>query len=195
MTCESTPTIAATATCEHGAATTSRAADRIDPSAGKLSSACERAATPTASSAPGSTSPGSDMRRLKPWTVEQVIQRLQELAIDGEAPSRQRYDAQRGDLPICRTLEKLGHSWGDLLAAAGLKRTGPGNKPGSGKGFRVVDTPAETEAFIRNAFATAEPPRPSSWPMFGIHTKTETFRGRLPDGRDVQVTRQYYSLR
>lgn len=150
---------------------------------------------PTASSAPGNTSPGSDMRRLKPWTVEQVIERLQELAIDGEAPSRQRYDAQRGDLPICRTLEKLGHSWADLVAAAGLRRTGPGNKPGSGKGFRVVDTPAETEAFIRNAFATAEPPRPSSWPLFGIPTKTETFRGRLPNGKAVQVTRQYYSLR
>src|SRR5690606_13288743 len=55
--------------------------------------------------------------------------------------------------------------------------------------------PEETEAYIRNAFATAEPPRPSTWPLFGIPTRTENFRGRLPDGTVVQVTRQYYCLR
>lgn len=41
---------------------------------------------------------------------------------------------------------------------------------------------------------SAEPPRPTTWPLFGIPTKTEVKFGQLPDGTPVWVTRQYYSL-
>ena len=133
--------------------------------------------------------------------MEQVIRRLQELVdAEGYAPSKDRWDEQRGDtLPSALTIVKHGYLWADLVERAGLKRSPPGNRPGSKPPGRVhfqeKPVPEETEAFIRNAFATAEPPRPSTWPLSGIPTRTQTFRGRLPDGTEVQVTRQYYSLR
>ena len=134
-------------------------------------------------------------RRIK-WTWEQVYQQMRELADDGAAPSKERWDQQRGPkMPSSYMIVNTGRTWAQVVEAAGLKRAAPGSKLGSKKGFKAQPVPAETEAFIQHAFETAEPPRPTRWPIFGIPTRTQTFRGRLPDGTPVQVTRQYYSLR
>lgn len=122
---------------------------------------------------------------------------MRELADDnGFAPSKDRWDQQRGPgMPTSYMIVTTGRTWAQVVEAAGLVRAASGNKLGSRKGFAERPVPEETEAYIRNAFATAEPPQPKTWPLFGIPTRTENFRGRLPDGTVVQVTRQYYSLR
>ena len=93
-------------------------------------------------------------------------------------------------MPTSYMIVTTGRTWAQVVEAAGLVRAASGNKLGSRKGFAERPVPEETEAYIRNAFATAEPPQPKTWPLFGIPTRTENFRGRLPDGTVVQVTRQ-----
>lgn len=120
---------------------------------------------------------------------------MHELAQDGAAPSKERWDQQRGPkMPSSYMICNTGRSWAQVVEAAGLLRAAAGNKLGSRKGFREKAVPADVEAYVQHAFETSEPPRPKTWPLFGKPTKTETFRGRLPDGTPVQVTRQYYSL-
>ena len=198
MTCESTPTTAATEPCAPDAATTSRAAGPIDRSTEGPSSTCEREPTPTVWSAPGNISPDSGTPRYRgKWTLQQVIRRLRELAIEGEAPSKDRWDQQRGPkMPSAYTIVAAGHPWAELVGQAGLRRSAAGNKVGSKKGFVERPVPEETEAFIRHAFETSEPPRPKTWPLFAVGlTRREEFVGRRPDGQYVRCVREYYSLR
>lgn len=53
--------------------------------------------------------------------IPQVVARLQELAVNGEMPSRTAYDAQRGSLPASSTLFKAGHRWPELADMAHLR--------------------------------------------------------------------------
>ena len=128
------------------------------------------------------------------YTLDAVIARLRELAEHGHAPGMRRWNVERGPgLPSHDTLARHGHDWLKLCELAGLEPARPGGAPGiriaSRAAFEAVD------AEVRHRFATAEPPRPASWPLFGIPTKTEVKFGQLPDGTPVRVTRQYYSLR
>ena len=132
------------------------------------------------------------------YTLDQVIARIRELATNGVAPGFRTYNAQRGPgLPAHATLADHGYSWTQLVELAGLepaKRGGPpGNRNGTGAQRSARFATLDTE--VRQMFATAEPPRPATWPLFGIPTRTEIRFGQLPDGTPVRVTRQYFSLR
>lgn len=123
---------------------------------------------------------------------------MRELADDnGFAPSKDRWDQQRGPgMPTSYMIVNTGRTWAQAVEAAGLVRAASGNKLGSRKGFAERPVPEETEAYIRNAFATAEPPRPSTWPLFAVGlTRREEFTARRRDGAVVHVVREYYSLR
>jgi hypothetical protein len=122
---------------------------------------------------------------------------MRELADENAAPSKERWDQQRGPgMPTSYMIVNSGRTWAQVVEAAGLVRAAAGNKVGSKKGFTERPVPAETEAYIRNAFATAEPPRPKTWPLLAVGlTRREEFVVRRPDGRDVRVVREYYSLR
>ena len=127
------------------------------------------------------------------YTIDAVIARLRELAQNGHAPGVRAWNRQRGpDLPIYETLSAHGHNWLDLCELAGLepaKRGGPPGSPGRIVSFEAAD------AEVRHRLATAEPPRPAEWPLFGIPTKTETFVVAITDDTAVRCTRQYFSLR
>ena len=127
------------------------------------------------------------------YTIDDVLARMRELAQNGHAPGVRAWNRQRGpDLPIYETLSAHGHNWLDLCELAGLepaKRGGPPGSPGRIVSFEAAD------AEVRHRLATAEPPQPNSWPLFGIPTRQEVKIGQLPDGTPVRVTRQYYSLR
>ena len=127
------------------------------------------------------------------YTIDDVIARLRELAQNGHAPGVRAWNRQRGpDLPIYETLSAHGHDWHHLCELAGLEPAKRGGPPGS----RGPTVPfEEVDAEVRHRLATAEPPRPASWPLFGIPTRQEVKIGQLPDGTPVRVTRQYYSLR
>ena len=132
------------------------------------------------------------------YTLDQVIARIQELAVDGYAPGIRTYDRQRGPgLPGYPTLVYHGYSWPQLVELAGLepaKRGGPlGNRNATGAQRSARFATLDTE--VRQMFATAEPPRPDAWPMQGIPTREEIRTGWLPDGTFVRVYRYYYSLR
>ena len=130
---------------------------------------------------------------LLAYTLDQVIARIQELAVDGYAPGIRTYDRQRGPgLPGYPTLVYHGYSWPELVELAGLEPAKRGGPPGS-RPNRINFEAADAE--VRHRLATAEPPRPATWPLFGIPTRTEVCIGQLPDGTPVRVTRQYYSLR
>ena len=127
------------------------------------------------------------------YTLDQVIARIQELATNGVAPGFRTYNAQRGPgLPAHATLAEHGYNWMQLIELAGLEPAKRGGPPGS-RPNRINFEAADAE--VRHRLATAEPPRPATWPLFGIPTKTEIRFGQLPDGTPVRVTRQYYSLR
>lgn len=53
--------------------------------------------------------------------VPQIVARLQELAVNGEMPSRTAYDAQRGSLPASSTLFKANYKWPELADMAHLR--------------------------------------------------------------------------
>ena len=130
---------------------------------------------------------------LLAYTLDQVVARIQELAVDGVAPGFRTYNAQRGPgLPAHATLADHGYSWMQLIELAGLEPAKRGGQPGS-RQYRINFEAADAE--VRHRLATAEPPRPATWPLFGIPTRTEVCIGQLPDGTPVRVTRQYYSLR
>ena len=135
---------------------------------------------------------------LLAYTLAQVIARIQELAVDGYAPGFRTYNAQRGPgLPAHATLADHGYSWMQLIELAGLepaKRGGPpGNTNATGAQRSARFATLDTE--VRQMFATAEPPRPDTWPLQGIPTREEIRTGWLPDGTLVRVYRYYYSLR
>ena len=135
---------------------------------------------------------------LLTYTLDQVIARIQELAVDGYAPGIRTYDQQRGPgLPGYPTLVYHGYSWPQLVELAGLEPAKRGGQPGNtnATGAQRSARFATLDADVQQMFATAEPPRPATWPLFGIPTKTEIRFGQLPDGTPVRVTRQYYSLR
>ena len=135
---------------------------------------------------------------LLAYTLAQVIARIQELAVDGYAPGFRTYNAQRGPgLPAHATLADHGYSWMQLIELAGLEPAKRGGPPGNtnATGAQRSARFATLDADVQQMFATAEPPRPATWPLFGIPTKTEIRFGQLPDGTPVRVTRQYYSLR
>ncbi len=128
---------------------------------------------------------------LLAYTLDQVIARIQELAVDGYAPGIRTYDQQRGPgLPGYPTLVYHGYSWPQLVELAGLEPAKRGGPPGS-RPNRINFEAADAE--VRHRLATAEPPRPATWPMAAIPTRTEVCIGQLPDGTPVRVTRQYYS--
>ena len=123
------------------------------------------------------------------YTLDQVIARIQELAVDGYAPGFRTYNAQRGPgLPAHATLADHGYSWMQLVKLAGLEPAKRGGQPGN-----TNATLAKRSA--RFAALDAEPPGPATWPMAAIPTRTEVCIGQLPDGTPVRVTRQYFSLR
>lgn len=130
---------------------------------------------------------------LLAYTLDQVVARIQELAVDGYAPGFRTYNAQRGPgLPTHATLADHGYSWMQLIELAGLEPAKRGGQPGSRQN-RINFEAADAE--VRHRLATAEPPRPATWPLFGIPTRQEVSTGRLPDGTLVRVYRYYYSLR
>lgn len=127
------------------------------------------------------------------YTLADVIARMREMAHNGTAPSVRTWNQERGPgLPASETLHYHGHSWLRLVELAGLEPAKKGGQPGS-RGRMVSFEAADAE--VRHRLATAEPPRPNSWPLFGIPTRTEVKIGQLPDGTPVRVTRQYFSLR
>lgn len=130
------------------------------------------------------------------YQIEDVIARLHELSRDGIAPSLRDYNRLRGPgLPSTATLGLHGHTWPQLVERAGLQFAKRGAQPGNRNAAAHSARFEAIDAEVRHRMATAEPPRPSSWPLFGIPTRTETRFGQLPDGTPVRVTRQYYSLR
>ena len=132
------------------------------------------------------------------YTLEQVIARIRELATNGVAPGFRTYNAQRGPgLPAHATLADHGYSWMQLIELAGLEPAKRGGPPGNtnATGAQRSARFAALDPEVRQLFATAQPPRPATWPLVGIPTLTEVCIGQLPDGTPVRVTRQYYSLR
>ena len=132
------------------------------------------------------------------YTLDAVIARLRELAEHGHAPGMRRWNVERGPgLPSHDTLARHGHNWLELCRLAGLEPAMPGGVQGDPRRLRSTSRAAfeAVDAEVRHRFATAEPPRPNTWPLMGIPTRQEIKTGRLPDGTLVRVYRYYYSLR
>lgn len=135
---------------------------------------------------------------MNTWTAADVIARLRELATDGRAPSVRTWNSERGpDLPRYEWIGRAGLDWAQLIEAAGLEPPQRGGQPGNTNATMAqrVERFANLDAHVRQMFATAEPPRPESWPLCGIPTREEIKTGYLPDGTLVRVYRYYYSLR
>lgn len=132
---------------------------------------------------------------IRTWTMHDVLVRIRELATDDVAPTTREYNSQRGPgLPGYETLKLDGHTWPELVELAGLDPAPRGSAAQIRRAHRVRAFDA-VDAHVRQLMATAEPPRPNTWPLFGIPTRTEVRIGQLPDGTPVRVIRQYYSLR
>jgi len=121
--------------------------------------------------------------------IEEVCAKLRELACDGYAPSQHVYNRHRGDLIATSSLLKRGHSWRSLAIEAGLR---PARRGLVGTQHTARDERLDIE--IQRMAAAAEPARPSTWPLFGIHTRT-VVRERQVNGALMRTTYEYYSLR
>ena len=129
------------------------------------------------------------------YVLDDVIACLRSLAVGRIAPSSRTYDEKRSPgLPNARLLWLHGHKYSHLVALAGLEPALRGNAARQRHAGRQVDF-ATVDAEVRQRMASAEPPRPATWPLFGIPTRTEQYIGTRRDGARVRVTRQYFSLR
>lgn len=122
----------------------------------------------------------------------QAVRRLQALATDGVAPTRDAYNAACGDAPSADALRKYGLSWAAVVRRAGLRpqRRGP-ERLGAG-------LPAAVEKEIRAAFARGDhlPMHHRDWPLAAIPLRLEVREEPLPDGSGVRrVTRAVALLR
>lgn len=136
------------------------------------------------------------VRRKTAEEVEACVQRavleVQRLAVDGVAPRVRDYMALREEGPAIETLARYGVLYSDLVTLAGLKPVTRG--PGAGR------VPASVEEEVQHRFATAEPPAPKDWPLFGIPTRRRVLEQRVigedADGVLVAVRyEEFFSLR
>ena len=124
--------------------------------------------------------------------VGQAVRRLQALAVDGVAPTREAYNAACGDAPSADALRSYGLSWAAVVRRAGLRplRKGP-ERLGAG-------LPAAVEKEIRAAFQRGNhlPMHKREWPLAAIPGRLEVREELLPDGSGVRrVTRAVALLR
>ena len=133
--------------------------------------------------------------QLAPIDIEPILDWIRANSTDGMAPPRRNYNysSAAAGLPAWSTLHRRGWTWAKLVQTAGLIERPNGRPPK--EGWHPGMSHASIAAEIDRMEATAEPPQPRSWPLFGIPTRCETFIGRLPDGATVRCTRQYFSLR
>ena len=136
------------------------------------------------------------VRRKTAEEVEAYVQRavaeVQRLAVGGVAPRVRDYSLLRENGPALETLARYGVRYSDLVTLAGLKPVTRG--PGAGR------VPAAVEEDVLHRFATAEPPAPKSWPLFGIPTRRRVLEQRVigedADGLLVAVrVEEWFSLR
>jgi hypothetical protein len=148
------------------------------------------------------------MRRWTAGEVEEMavaaVARLRALAVDGVAPTKPVYDAQRGSgAPSSAVLFRHGVKWQELLRRAGLSGALRGyNTPAAvakRNGDRLAPgVPNAVEMEIRAAFERGDhvPAVRREWPLFAIPTRLEVREWPLADGSGVmRVTRAYASLR
>lgn len=124
-------------------------------------------------------------------SVERAVAEVQRMAVGGVAPRVRDYSLLREDGPSVETLSKYGLRYSDLVKRAGLRPAalGPGGR-----------VPAAVEEEVRHRMETAEPPRPASWPLFGIPTRRRVIEERVigedESGRWVAVRyEEFFSLR
>ena len=122
--------------------------------------------------------------KQKAIDLEPVLQWIRDNSIDGIGPARSMYHAAAAKLglPSYSSLQLRKWTWPALCAKAGVERRQVGRPP--------IHTGSQ---FLMKAHA--EPPQPSSWPLFGIPTRTETFVVAITDDTASRCTRQYYCLR
>ena len=123
--------------------------------------------------------------------VQRAVAAMQRMAVGGVAPRVRDYSLLRDDGPSVETLSKYGLRYSDVVKRAGLRPAalGPGSK-----------VPAAVEEEVQHRFATAEPPAPKSWPLFGIPTRRRVLEQRVigedADGVLVAVrVEEWFSLR
>src|SRR5690606_5726361 len=133
--------------------------------------------------------------KQKPIDLEPVLQWIRDNSTDGIGPARSMYHnsaAAKLGLPSYSSLQLRKWTWPALCARAGRPPTHTGSQflrryPGA--------VPASVEEEIDLMKEHAEPPRPASWPLFGIPTRTETFVVAVSDDIAIICTRSYYSIR
>ena len=139
--------------------------------------------------------------KQKPIDLEPVLQWIRDNTVDGIGPARSMYHsaAAKLGLPSYSSLQLRKWTWPALCAKAGVERRQVGRPPiHTGSQFLRSfpgAVPASVEEEIDLMKAHAEPPQPSSWPLFGIPTRTETFVVAVSDDTAIRCTRSYYSIR
>ncbi len=139
--------------------------------------------------------------KQKSIDLEPVLEWIRENSTDGIGPARSMYHsaAAKLGLPSYSSLQLRKWTWPALCAKAGVERRQVGRPPiHTGSQFLrrypgAVPTSVEEE--IDPMKEHAEPPRPASWPLFGIPTRTETFVVAVSDDTAIRCTRSYYSIR
>ncbi len=133
--------------------------------------------------------------------LEPVLQWIRDNTVDGIGPARSMYHsaAAKLGLPSYSSLQLRKWTWPALCAKAGVERRQVGRPPiytGSQFLRRYPGAvPASVEEEIDLMKEHAEPPRPATWPLFGIPTRTETFVVAVSDDTAIRCTRSYYSIR
>lgn len=139
--------------------------------------------------------------KQKPIDLEPVLQWIRDNTVDGIGPARSMYHsaAARAGLPSYSSLQLRNWTWPNLLKRAGVEQRQSGRPPiHTGAQFLRAfpgAVPATVDEEIDLMRANAEPPQPSSWPLFGIQTRTETFVVAVSDDTAIRCTRRYFSLR
>ena len=85
--------------------------------------------------------------------VPQIVARLQELAVNGEMPSRTAYDAQRGSLPASSTLFKANYRWPELADMAHLRVLTPTEVMNRERLKDLPQTPEDVAAWEESVYA------------------------------------------
>lgn len=141
------------------------------------------------------------MSNLKPINIEPVFEWIRRNSTDGFGPARSLYHgaAAANGLPSYSSLQLRKWTWPKLLEAAGVQPC-PKGRPPIGSGAKYLRNhpgavPLGLAAELERMEATAEPPQPRSWPLFGIPTRQETFTVRIDAETAIRCTRQYFSLR
>ena len=153
--------------------------------------------------------------------LTRTIAFIQEMAVDGFAPSVNEYDFQCSGGKYRRSgfFAPYGIQWVDLVKRAGLVSKPRGRAPGQSYGKRD-SVPAAVEAEIQEVFAKQRQPEKeignrraaglrdedakkieaafaggSGWPLYAIPTRIEERIVALDDGTTWRVTRYHASIR